>query len=44
MPDRRRAHQVNIWAGRLIPLVILGSTGYIIYVITVAIGGPSPPL
>jgi hypothetical protein len=43
MPARRRAHHVNIWAGRLIPLIIIGSTGYIIYAITVTIGRPSPP-
>jgi hypothetical protein len=39
MSERRPLHQFNIWAGRVVPLIVLAALGYTLYVITYEIAG-----
>jgi hypothetical protein len=37
-PQRRKAQSMNIWSGRVIPIMIVGLSGYVMYIVTKTIG------
>jgi hypothetical protein len=35
--SQRRSHTINLWAGKIIPLIILAGLAYSIYIVTYVI-------